>query len=84
LLNSLPPTTPLEANDWNYLVTGVVKNELLGAAPLWVAARLVDFLIGGPAKRKARKKSGLAQLLQEGERLGNGNETAELPVAAMN
>ena len=56
LFNGLPPTADrFGANDWNYLITGVIKNELFVAAPVWVAARLVDFLIGGPAKRKLKR-----------------------------
>ena len=56
LFNGLPPTADrFGANDWNYLITGVIKNEMFVAAPIWVAARLVDFLIGGPAKRKLKR-----------------------------
>jgi hypothetical protein len=34
-----------------------IKALLIVALPIWLAARLVDFVLGGPAKRKAKQNS---------------------------
>ena len=55
LLNGLPPTAPFEFQDWTRFWTALVKTLFFVALPIWLAARLLDFVMGGPAKRKAKK-----------------------------
>ena len=57
LLNGLPPSVPFEVQDWTRYVFGVIRTEFFVALPIWIAARLFDFVIGGPAKRKAKQIS---------------------------
>jgi hypothetical protein len=57
LLNGLPPSAPFEFQDWTRFGVGLVKTLFFVALPIWLAARLLDFVIGGPAKRKAKQKS---------------------------
>jgi hypothetical protein len=57
LLNGLPPSVPFEVQDWTRFGVGVVKTLFFVALPIWLAARLFDFVIGGTAKRKAKQKS---------------------------
>jgi hypothetical protein len=57
LLNGLPPSAPFEFQDWTRFGVGLVKTLFFVALPIWLAARLLDFVIGGPAKRKAKQNS---------------------------
>jgi len=57
LLNGLPPSAPFEAQDWTRFGIGLIKTLFFVALPIWLAARLLDFVIGGPAKRKAKQNS---------------------------
>jgi hypothetical protein len=57
LLNGLPPSAPFEVQDWTRFGVALVKTLFFVALPIWLAARLFDFVIGGPVKRKARQKS---------------------------
>ena len=57
LLNGLPSDVPFEFQDWTRFGVGLIKTELFVALPIWLAARLFDFVIGGPAKRKAKQNS---------------------------
>jgi hypothetical protein len=50
LLNGLPPSAPFDG-------VGLIKTLFFLALPIWLAARLLDFVIGGPAKRKAKQNS---------------------------
>ena len=54
LLNRLPPSAPFELQDWTRYGVGLVKTEFFVALPIWLAARIFDFVIGGPARRKAK------------------------------
>jgi hypothetical protein len=57
LLNGLPPDVPFELQDWTRFGVGALNTLLFVALPMWLAARLFDFVIGGPAKRKAKQNS---------------------------
>jgi hypothetical protein len=57
LLNGLPPSAPFEFQDWTRFGVGLIKTLFFLALPIWLAARLLDFVIGGPAKRKAKQSS---------------------------
>jgi hypothetical protein len=57
LINGLPPSAPFETQDWIWFGVGLIKTLLFVALPIWLAARLFDFVIGGPAKRKAKQHS---------------------------
>jgi hypothetical protein len=57
LLNGLPPSAPFEAQDWTRFGVGLTKTLFFVALPIWLAVRLIDYVIGGPAKRKAKQIS---------------------------
>jgi hypothetical protein len=57
LLNGLPPSAPFEFQDWTRFGVGLIKTLFFLALPRWLAARLLDFVFGGPAKRKAKQNS---------------------------
>ena len=57
LLNGLPPSAPFEVQDWTRFGVALIKTLFFVALPIWLAARLFDFVIGGPAKRKAKQNS---------------------------
>jgi hypothetical protein len=53
----LPPSAPFEFQDWTRFGVGLIKTLFFLALPIWLAARLLDFAIGGPTKRKAKQNS---------------------------
>ncbi len=57
LLDGLPPSAPFEFQDWTRFGVGLIKILSFVALPIWLAARLLDFVIDGPAKRKAKQNS---------------------------
>jgi hypothetical protein len=56
LLNGLPPEAPFEVQDWTRFGVGLIKIELFVALPIWLAARLLDFVIGGPPDARLKQK----------------------------
>jgi hypothetical protein len=59
LLNGLPPSAPFEVPDWTRFGVGLIRILFFVALPIWLAARLFDFVIGGPTKRKQTEDSPL-------------------------
>jgi hypothetical protein len=53
-VTSKVPSGAFTDRDLVRLVIGVIKTEFFVALPIWLVARLVDFVIGGPARRKAK------------------------------
>jgi uncharacterized membrane protein len=57
LVTRLPPEAAVTVYGLTRMGAWTIKALLIVALPIWLAARLVDFVLGGPAKRKAKQNS---------------------------
>jgi hypothetical protein len=49
------PDDPITPYDLMRMVLSSVKAEILVALPVWVAVRTIDFVMGGPARRRKHR-----------------------------
>lgn len=54
-INTPPGTVTVQ--DLTHMGVWIIKAEVFVALPVWLAARLFDFVIGGPARRKGQQNS---------------------------